>query len=461
MADSSRCLRRKFFRAPEIFEMEEMGLGAGMAGTKKLNWLMVFTMKYTLIIFSAFFCLSVLGAGKPSSYDAKEYWPGWLGPQRNGWVEGFKPPKVWPKELKRVWSAKVGAGYGTPLVANGRVYLHARQGEDEVVWCLNLKTGTVKWRKSYRTPFKMGGGGEGHGKGPKSSPVIADGRVFAMSITGMLSAWDADTGQLLWRKDYGKRFGKPHPYWGTSGSPVVDGDRVIAHFGNDKAGALMALDVKTGRELWSHGKDGTCYSSPRVVEHEGVRQVIEWNHRALVGVESWTGKLLWEYPFPHLTHNQNMPTPTYHKGQILLGGENRGVHGLAPQLKDGKWTVQHQWSQRGVALDMSSAVMNDGLLYGFSHFGRGRLFCLDPKDGKILWEGPARTGNNVMFLSCPGHVLALINTGELRVVKAQRNRYETAASWRVALGGTWAPPVLLQNGLLTKDTETLTFWAFK
>ena len=198
-----------------------------------------------------------------------------------------------------------------------------------------------------------------------------------------------------------------------------------------------------------------------VVEHEGVRQVIEWNHRALVGVESRTGKLLWEYPFPHLTHNQNMPTPTYHKGQILLGGENRGVHGLAPQLKDGKWTVQYQWSQRGVALDMSSAVMNDGLLYGFSHFGRGRLFCLDPKDGKILWEGPARTGNNVMFLSCPGHVLALINTGELRVVKAQRNRYETAASWRVALGGTWAPPVLLQNGLLTKDTETLTFWAFK
>ncbi len=77
----------------------------------------------------------------------------------------------------------------------------------------------------------------------------------------------------------------------------------------------MALDVKTGRELWSHGKDGTCYSSPRVVEHKGVRQVIEWNHRALVGVESRTGKLLWEYPFPHLTHNQNMPTPTDYKAK--------------------------------------------------------------------------------------------------------------------------------------------------
>ena len=110
---------------------------------------------------------------------------------------------------------------------------------------------------------------------------------------------------------------------------------------------------------------------------------------------------------------------------------------------------------------MSSAVVNAGLLYGFSHFGRGRFFCLDPKDGKILWQGPERTGENVMFLSVPGHVLALINRGELRVIAARRDRYEQVASWRVAKDGTWAPPVLLQNGILTKDTETLTFWSLK
>ena len=414
-----------------------------------------------IIVLSLCICLHVVGAEKPKSLVEADYWPGWLGPERNGWVDNFKSPKQWPEKLGRVWQAKVGLGYGSALVAGGHVYQHARQGEDEVVWCLDLQTGKVKWRKSYATPFKMGGGGERHGKGPKSSPVFSDGRVFVMSITGVLSAWDATTGKLLWRRGYGSRFKKSHPYWGSSNSPIVDGKRVIAHFGTDEAGMLVALDVETGKEVWNQGKDGTCYSSPLLVNHHGIRQVIEWNHRALVGVESKSGRLLWEHPFPHTSHNQNMPTPSFHRGQVLLGGENRGVHGLEPQLKDGSWTVKRHWSQMKVALDMSSAVVNGGLLYGFSHLGRGRFFCLDPKTGKILWQGPERTGENVMFLSIPGHILALINSGELRVIAARDDRYENIASWRVAENSTWAPPVLLQDGILIKDKETLTMWALE
>jgi outer membrane protein assembly factor BamB len=154
-----------------------------------------------------------------------------------------------------------------------------------------------------------------------------------------------------------------------------------------------------------------------------------------------------------------MPTPAFHKGRVLLGGENRGVHSLEPKLKGGIWSVTAHWSQRQVALNMSSAVINGDLLYGFSHFGRGRFFCLDPKTGRILWQGPKRTGENVTFLSIPGHILALLNNGELQVIAAGRDRYEKVASWRVAQNPTWAPPVLLQNKILVKDTETLTLWA--
>jgi outer membrane protein assembly factor BamB len=179
-----------------------------------------------------------------------------------------------------------------------------------------------------------------------------------------------------------------------------------------------------------------------------------------VGVESKTGRLLWEYPFPHKTHNQNMPTPSFHNGQILVGGENRGFHAIAPKLKDGKWTVQKNWSQREVALDMSSAIVADGLLFGMSHYKSGQLFCLDPKNGKILWAGPPRVGNNVAFLSVPGYVLALINSGEVRIIKATGQRYEQVASYRIADGGTWAPPVLLQRGILVKDREHLALWVF-
>ena len=286
---------------------------------------------------------------------------------------------------------------------------------------------------------------------------MADGRVFTMSITGKVSAWSAESGELLWQRDYDKQFGKSHPNWGASTSPIVDSNRVIVHFGTDEKGVLVALDAATGDELWKHGQDGPSYSSPLLVDIQGVRQVVEWNHRALVGVESGSGKFLWEYPFPHIGSDQNMPTPAFHNGRILLGGENRGVHSIRPTLQDGKWKVEREWSQKSVALDMSSAVMNGKFLFGFSHYDRGRLFCLDPATGEVRWAGTPRTGRNVMFLSMTGFVAALIDNGDLQIIKATAERFDKVASYRVADGHTWAPPVLLSNGVLVKDRETLTF----
>ena len=407
-----------------------------------------------------FLVLALAGAFIPVLPAADLVWPGLLGPQRDGWVEHFKIPARWPKQLKKEWSVEVGAGYGTPLVEGQRVYQHARQGEEEVVWCVDLASGKQIWRKSYKNPFKIGGGGERHGKGPKSCPVMADGRLFTLSITGMIHAWDVESGSLLWRKDYRGKWEKGNqPNWGVSTSPIVDGERLIVHLGNDGVGALMAFDVKSGREVWSQGEHGTSYSSPLLVEIAGVRQVVQWNHETLAGVESRTGKLLWEYPAPHRSHNQNMPTPVFHKGRILLGGENRGIKCLEPLLKDGKWSVNRLWHQRKVALDMSTAVINGDHLYGMSHFKMGQIFCLDPRDGTIRWLSEGRVGQNVAFLALEGHVAALRANGELRIIAADPAAYRARAAYRVAPDQTWAPPVLLDSKILIKDLNRLTLWS--
>ena len=407
-----------------------------------------------------FLVLALAGAFIPVLPAADLVWPGLLGPQRDGWVEHFKIPVRWPKQLRKEWSVEVGAGYGTPLVEGQRVYQHARQGEEEVVWCVDLASGKQIWRKSYKNPFKIGGGGERHGKGPKSCPVMADGRLFTLSITGMIHAWDVESGSLLWRKDYRGKWEKGNqPNWGVSTSPIVDGERLIVHLGNDGVGALMAFDVKSGREVWSQGEHGTSYSSPLLVEIAGVRQVVQWNHETLAGVESRTGKLLWEYPAPHRSHNQNMPTPVFHKGRILLGGENRGIKCLEPLLKDGKWSVNRLWHQRKVALDMSTAVINGDHLYGMSHFKMGQIFCLDPRDGTIRWLSEGRVGQNVAFLALEGHVAALRANGELRIIAADPAAYRARAAYRVAPDQTWAPPVLLDSKILIKDLNRLTLWS--
>ena len=408
-----------------------------------------------------FLLLALAGSLTPVLPAAELVWPGLLGPQRDGWAKHFKVPARWPKQLKKDWSVEVGTGYGTPLVEGQRVYQHARQGEEEVVWCFDLASGKQIWRKSYNNPFKVGGGGERHGKGPKSCPVMADGRLFTLSITGMIHAWDVESGSLLWRKDYRGKWEKGNqPNWGVSTSPIVDGERLIVHLGNDEAGALMAFDVKSGREVWKQGEHGTSYSSPLLVEIAGVRQVVQWNHETLAGVESRTGKLLWEYPAPHRSHNQNMPTPVFHKGRILLGGENRGIKCLEPLLKDGKWSVNRLWHQRKVALDMSTAVINGDHLYGMSHFKMGQIFCLDPRDGTIRWLSEGRIGQNVAFLALNGHVAALRSNGELRIIAADPAGYRARASYRVAPDQTWAPPVLLDRSILIKDLNRLTLWSF-
>ena len=408
-----------------------------------------------------FLLLALAASLTPLLPAAELLWPGLLGPQRDGWAENFKVPARWPKQLKKDWSVEVGTGYGTPLVAGQRVYQHARQGEEEVVWCFDLASGKRIWRKSYPAPFKIGGGGDKHGKGPKSCPVVADGRLFTLSITGVIHGWDAENGSLLWRKDYKEKWAKGNqPYWGVSTSPIVDGGRLIVHLGNDDEGALYAFDVRSGEEVWRVGEHGTSYASPLLVEIGGVRQVVQWNHETLAGVESGSGKLLWEYPAPHRGTNQNMPTPVFHKGRILLGGENRGIKSLEPVLKDGKWSVNRLWHQRKVALDMSTAVINGDHLYGMSHFKMGQLFCLDPETGEILWLSEGRTGENVAFLALEGHVAALRANGELRIIAADPGGYRARASYRVAPDQTWAPPVLLDSSILIKDLNRLTLWSF-
>ena len=402
--------------------------------------------------------MGMLLAIATSSVADEPFWSGWMGPQRDGWVADFTPPAFWPDELQKVWSVEIGTGYGTPLVHGDRIYVHARHGEMEVLHALGRATGETLWKQSETVPFQMGGGGERHGKGPKSSPVMADGRIFTMSITGHLTAWDAGSGDRLWQYAAPTEFGKTHPYWGHSTSPIVDDDRVIVHFGTDEGGRLTALNVETGDEVWGINGDGPSYSSPLVVEIDGVRQVIEWNHRALVGVDCQSGELLWEHPFPHEGTNQNMPTPTLFEGMVILGGENRGIHGFRPIRKNGQWTVETVWDQNEVALDMSSAVVNDGQLYGFSHFGAGRFFCLDPRTGNILWQGPGRTGQNAMLLSIPNHVVTLISNGELRVLRATPEQYQQVASYRVSNQPTWAPPVLFEGHALIKDQNRLTLW---
>jgi outer membrane protein assembly factor BamB len=390
----------------------------------------------------------------------KDLWPGWLGPARNGSVPGVSLPTPLPKSLDKAWSVEVGTGYGSPLLIDNRIFLHSRAGDEEVVRCLQRDDGSVLWEKRYAVPFQPGGGGEWHGRGPKSTPVWANGRLFTMSILGDLSAWNAEDGRLLWRSDFDKRFEPNRPYWGVSTSPLIAGDLVIAHFGNDESGTLAAFDGATGKVAWTSGSAGTSYSSPVLATIDSIPQIIEWNHEELTGIDVQSGQQLWSVSFPHESHNQNMPTPVVYNGLVLLGAENRGLHGYRPIRSGSSWSVDKVWDNPSVALDMSTAVIASDLLFGLSHYGKGRLFCANPATGEIHWQSPGRVAQHTNMLSVGKHLLVLTHKGSLQVLPATSERHEVVASWDVSERPTWAPPVLLRDGVLIRDQTHLNLLKF-
>ena len=125
-------------------------------------------------------------------------WTQWRGPARDGVVPAAQVPAAWPKELKSKWKVAVGGGYSTPVVAAGAVFLHSRSGESETVSRFSLASGKLEWTKSYPAVFNKNSYAKAMSKGPFSTPVVREGRLYTLGVTAILSVWDVRTGCLLY-----------------------------------------------------------------------------------------------------------------------------------------------------------------------------------------------------------------------------------------------------------------------
>jgi outer membrane protein assembly factor BamB len=179
-----------------------------------------------------------------------EDWPQWRGPHRDGMVSASAAPSVWPEHLKLRWKVTVGEGHSSPILAGGRIFVFSRQQDKEIASSIDPESGKIVWQQSDAAPYTMNPAAERHGPGPKSTPVIADGRLYTLGISGVLTCWDAATGAVRWRKEFSKQYRQTSPLYGTAMSPVVDRGLVIAHVGGHDHGALTAFDTGSGEVRW-------------------------------------------------------------------------------------------------------------------------------------------------------------------------------------------------------------------
>jgi outer membrane protein assembly factor BamB len=388
-------------------------------------------------------------------------WPQWRGPNRDGLVGGVNAPAAWPKELKQNWRVTVGIGHSSPVVSNGVVYQFARQGEDEVLVALDASTGKELWRSAATpAPYTVNPAASGHGKGPKSTPTVANGRVYTLGIAGLLSAHDAKTGRLVWRKDFSKQFPVTSPLYGTSMSPVVVGDLLIAHVGGHDKGALTAFDAATGAVKWSYDADGPAYASPVLLTVGGERQVVAFTQKELVSVSAATGGLLWKLP-AKTEYDTNCNTPVVYKDTFIVTLEGQGLVAFRPVREGGRWAAREVWRNEENELYMNTPVLHGSTLYGLSMRKKGQFFALDAATGKTLWQGPGRMGENASIINVAGTLLALTNDAVLYVLPASASSFAPAAQYTVATSQTWAHPVFLGETILIKDETTLASLSLK
>ncbi|MEM7353302.1 MAG: PQQ-binding-like beta-propeller repeat protein [Acidobacteriota bacterium] len=401
-----------------------------------------------------------------------EGWPGWRGASRDGHAVGFTPPQVWPQELVRVWQVEIGGGYASPVSASGKIYLHSREGEEEVVSARDLADGKALWSRRYAAPYEKNSYALAHGKGPNATPLVHAGKVYTLGMSGILSSFEAATGELLWRRDFSPHVNSKKLFCGIASSPLIERGLVVTHVGDDSQGFLVALDAASGEEKWSWTGAGPGYASPIAIDLGGRRQIVTLTDRSAVGVAVEDGTLLWQLEFPD-KWNENIVTPVFHREQVVLAGVRRGTLALRWAQNAGGGALEKEvsgtgapemgaletvWQRPDLTQYMSSPVADAGTLYGMSNKLKGHFFALDLATGKTLWTSDGRQGESATLVSAGETLLWLTTEGVLNVVKKSSRDFDLVATYQVAEGATWAHPLLIGNQLVIREKAALTLW---
>lgn len=382
-------------------------------------------------------------------------WPQWRGPDRDGNVKNAFVPAAWPKTLKEEWKVTVGVGHASPVESNGRIYVFTRQGEDEVLLCLDSTTGKEIWRSSQPISYEMHPAAMGHGKGPKATPIVSNATVYTFGISGALSAHDARTGKLKWRREFSKEYARTSPLFGTAMSPLVDSGLLIAHVGGHDKGALTAFETETGAVKWSNNADGPAYASPIIVTLAGVRQVVTFMQKDFVGVELSTGKLLWKLP-SKTQYDENCVTAVAYKDLLIFSREGQGLTAIRLARQGNEIVPQQVWNNKETQTYLNSPVLQGSTLFGLSIHQKGQFFAIDADTGKTAWLSPGRMGENAAILNLGGKALLfLTNDANLIVQSLDAKAYSPLAQYTVAASPTWAHPLVLGRRILIKDETTL------
>ena len=407
---------------------------------KNTNRLIIAVVGYVILV----------GAGCVFAQD----WPQWRGPNRDGKVSGFTAPRKWPGSLTQKWKTTVGLGDATPALVGDKLYVFARQGEDEVTLCLDAGSGKELWKDKYAAQAVTGAAAR-H-PGPRSSPAVADGKVVTLGVGGVLSCLDAATSNVVWRKD---EFPKVVPRFFAAMSPIIVDGMCIAHLGGKDNAAIIAFDLATGDQKWKWPGDGPAYASPVLMTVKGTKQIIVQTEKNIVSVAVADGKLLWQVPSPAQRRFYNSATPIVDGQTVIYTGQGQGTKAVKVKKQGDGFATEELWSNEELGTGFNTPVLKNGLLFGLSN--SGNFFCMNARTGQTAWTDTTKHEKFGAILDAGSVILALPSSSELIAFKPDAKEYGEIMRYKVADTPTYAHPIISGNRVFVKDQESLAMWIIK
>jgi len=383
-------------------------------------------------------------------------WPQWLGPNRDG--KSAETVAPWKGRLEPAWRQPVGEGHSSPVVAAGRVFLHAKIDSKEVeeVVAFDAKDGKELWRKAYdRPPYK-----NIYGNGPRSTPLVVGERVFTYGASGVLSCWNAGNGNLEWQRNLLKDFEAANLFFGVSTSPVYVKDakgveRLLVMVGSAKA-SIVSLDPASGKTQWTSGSDRASYSSPIVTTHMGRQISLFLTREGVTAVDPGNGHRFWQFPLVDKL-NESSTTPVLLGDRLFASSVTFGSVGLKLTQKDGKPAYEEEWKNPKLTCYFATPIALGEHYYvvtGQLLPPTAALHCVDAKTGNTTWTRPKVGTYHASLLLAGDRLLMLEEAGDLVLLEANAKEYRELARAKVC-GTTWAHPALANGRLYVRDAKEL------
>lgn len=370
-------------------------------------------------------CALTLLSGMSNAAD----WPHWRGPDANGISKETGWQIQWPAPGPKVlWKARVGIGFSSFAVANGRACTMGNANDTDTVFCFDAATGREIWKHTYASPLDA----KYYEGGTSATPTVDGGRVYTLSKRGEVFCLDAAKGTVLWSKKLADELGAKRPTWGFASSALIQGDLVLFNLGS----AGTALNKQDGKVVWTSGKDEAGYSTPVPFDAADGRAVMLCTKEHVAAVLVADGKELWRYPWK-TQYEVNAADPILSGDQVFVSsGYNRGASVFKISGTDGVKV----WESKVMRNHMNSCVLWQEHLYGVDE---SELRCITWAAGEVKW-GDRKFGKGSLMMA-DGKLIALSEKGELIIAEASPGEFKPLARAQVIGGKCWTTPVL-SNG---------------